>query len=218
MTGKWNERPDYCIRTISKAVSSPHVVPNTNAQSGIVLQSYGDIRNAKAFAQVACGQFLYIATRDRWLSWSQEKWQSCEKDEHVAMAKDVCGQILNAANDVFGQDQERGKRLVQEAMAAHNLSRITAMLKLTVSEPDMATTDRELDRDPYPEGKSGKNRYYCGLIIAVTAVLSSTQDGVDRIEGILGNSLHGNLSEEKTPNSPSSCPTCPDDIVTEGAL
>ena len=531
MTGKWHERPDYCIRTISKAMSSPHVVPNTNAQSGIVLQSYGDIRNAKAFAQIACGQFLYIATRDRWLSWSQDKWRLCEKDEHVAMAKDVCGQILNAASDVFGQDQERGKRLIHEAMAAHNLSRITAMLKLTVSEPDMATTDRELDGDPYllgvsngvidlrtglhwfnrpdlritrycnaqfdtdpkcnrwlafldqifmgdvdtidciqrllgctllglsdeeiliicyghgsngksvfsnvihnimggysitappslltarrqddtgprndlaalagaryvsinemqagdrldeqvvkmlagrepisarflhqeffefmpsftpwlrtnhkpivtglddgiwrrlvllpfeqkfdgdskdpnlehkllaerdgilmwmvegaklylqsgicmsprmrmemgtyrtesdllgeflsdqtttradgktnqgrlytayrewcqgcgvrplskktftqrlaergyPEGKSGKNRYYCGLIIAVTAVLSSTQDGVDRIEGILGNSLHGNLSKEKTPNSPTSCPTCPDDIVTEGA-
>ncbi len=530
MTGKWHERPDYRTRTLSKAMSSTPIMPSTNSQSGLVLQSHGDIRNAKAFAQVACGQFLYIATRDRWLSWSQEKWQLCEKDEHVAMAKDVCGQILNAASDVFGQDQERGKRLIQEAMAAHNLSRITAMLKLTASEPDMATTDRELDRDPYllgvsngvidlrtglhwfnrpdlritrycnaqfdadpkcnrwlafldqifmgdvetidcvqrllgctllglsdeeiliicyghgsngksvfsnvihnimggysitappslltarrqddtgprndlaalagaryvsinemqagdrldeqvvkmlagrepisarflhqeffefmpsftpwlrtnhkpiitglddgiwrrlvllpfeqkfdgdskdpnlehkllaerdgilmwmvegaklylqsgicmsprmrmemgtyrtesdllgeflsdqtttgadgktnqgtlytsyrewcqgcgvrplskktftqrlaergyPEGKSGKNRYYCGLIIAVTAVLSSTQDGVDRIEGILGNSLHGNLSEEKTPNSPTSCPTCPDDIVTEG--
>jgi putative DNA primase/helicase len=154
LTGKWHERPDYRTRTISKAMISPHVVPNTNAQSGIVLQSYGDIRNAKAFAQVACGQFLYIATRDRWLSWSQDKWRLCEKDEHVAMAKDVCGQILNAASDVFGQDQERGKRLIQEAMAAHNLSRITAMLKLTVSEPDMATTDRELDGDPYLLGVS----------------------------------------------------------------
>jgi len=532
MTGKWHERPDYRTRTISKAMSSTSIMPSTNPQSGLVLQSHGDIRNAKAFAQVACGQFLYIATRDRWLSWSQDKWQLCEKDEHVAMAKDVCAQILNAANDVFGQNRERGKRLIQEAMAAHNLSRITAMLKLTVSEPDMATTDRELDGDPYllgvsngvidlrtglhwfnrpdlritrycnaqfdqdpkcnrwlaflnqifmgdvetidcvqrllgctllglsdeeiliicyghgsngksvfsnvihnimggysitappslltarrqddtgprndlaalagaryvsinemqagdrldeqvvkmlagrepisarflhqeffefmpsftpwlrtnhkpiitglddgiwrrlvllpfeqkfdgdskdpnlehkllaerdgilmwmvegaklflqsglcmsprmrkemgtyrtesdllgeflsdqtttradgktnqgmlytsygewcqgcgvrplskktftqrlaergyPEGKSGKNRYYCGLIIAVTAVLSSTQDGVDRIEGILGNSLHGNLSKEKTPNSPTSCPTCPGDIVTEGAL
>lgn len=154
MTGKWNERPDYRTRTISKAMSSTPIMASTNSQSGLVLQSHGDIRNAKAFAQVACGRFLYIANRDRWLSWSQDKWQLCEKDEYVAMAKDVCGQILNAASDVFGQDQERGKRLIQEAMAAHNLSRITAMLKLTVSEPDMATTDRELDGDPHLLGVS----------------------------------------------------------------
>ena len=78
MTGKWHERPDYRTRTISKAMSSTPIMPSTNSQSGLVLQSHGDIRNAKAFAQVACGQFLYIATRDRWLSWSQEKWQLCE--------------------------------------------------------------------------------------------------------------------------------------------
>lgn len=154
MTGKWYARPDYRIRTISKAASGTQIVVNTNPLNGFVLQSHGDIRNAKAFAQVACGQFLYIATRDRWLSWSQDKWRLCEKDEHVAMAKDVCGQILNAANDVFRQDQERGKRLIQEAMAAHNLSRITAMLKLAVSEPDMAITGRELDGDPYLIGVS----------------------------------------------------------------
>ncbi|WP_445780395.1 phage/plasmid primase, P4 family [Shewanella sp.] len=154
MTGKWQERPDYRTRTISKAVSGTQVVVNTNPLNGLVLQSHGDIRNAKAFAEVARGQFLYVATRDRWLSWSQDKWRLCEKDEHVAMAKEVCGQILNAANDVFRQHQERGKRLIQEAMAAHNLSRITAMLKLAVSEPDMAITDRELDGDPYLIGVS----------------------------------------------------------------
>ena len=154
MTGKWHERSDYRTRTISTAMSSPPIMSKTKPQSGLVLQSHGDIRNAKAFAQVASGQFLYIATRDRWLSWSQDKWRLCEKDEHVAMAKNVCGQILNAAMHVFAQEQGGGKRLIQEAMAAHNLSRITAMLKLAVSEPDMATTDRELDGNPYLLGVS----------------------------------------------------------------
>ena len=46
--------------------------------------------------------------------------------------------------------------------------------------------------------------------------LSVTQGGVDRIKGILGNSLHGNLFEEKPPNNPTSCPTCPDGIDTRG--
>jgi putative DNA primase/helicase len=148
-TGKWVDRDDYRARTINKAISSSYPLSAGSAHGGLVLESHGDIRNAKAFAQIARGHFLYVATRDRWLQWHQQMWNVCEKDEHVAMAKDVCGRILNAAGSVFGQDQERGKRLVQEAMAAHNLSRITAMLKLTVSEPEMATTDRELDCDPY---------------------------------------------------------------------
>ena len=148
-TGKWANRDDYRARTINKALSSSYPLSAGSAHGGLVLESHGDIRNAKAFAQIARGHFLYVATRDRWLQWSQQMWNVCEKDEHVAMAKDVCGRILNAAGSVFGQDQERGKRLLQEAMAAHNLSRITAMLKLTVSEPEMATTDRELDCDPY---------------------------------------------------------------------
>jgi putative DNA primase/helicase len=148
-SGKWVDREDYRARTINKALSSSYPLSAGTAHGGLVLESHGDIRNAKAFAQIARGHFLYVATRDRWLQWHQQMWNVCEKDEHVAMAKDVCGRILNAAGSVFGQDQERGKRLLQEAMAAHNLSRITAMLKLAVSEPGMATTDRELDSDPY---------------------------------------------------------------------
>ena len=50
---------------------------------------------------------------------------------------------------VFQQDQEKGRRLLQDAKASHHMSRITAMLKLTVSEPEMAATDRELDSDTY---------------------------------------------------------------------
>ena len=46
--------------------------------------------------------------------------------------------------------------------------------------------------------------------------LSVTQGGVDRIKGILGNSLHENLFKEKPPNTPTSCPTCPEGIDTRG--
>ena len=148
-TGKWADREDYRVRTINKALTSPYRLNTGGAHGGLVLESHGDIRNAKAFAQMARGQFLNVTTRDRWLQWINEKWNVCEKDEHVAMAKDVCGRMLTAAGNIFQQNQGQGKRLMQDAMAAHNLSRITAMLKLTVSEPDMAITDRELDRDPH---------------------------------------------------------------------
>lgn len=147
--GKWVDRDDYSARTINKALSSSYPLSAGSAHGGLVLESHGDIRNAKAFAQIARGHFLYVATRDCWLQWHQQMWNVCEKDEHIAMAKDVCGRMLTAAGRVFQQNQAQGKRLMQDAMAAHNLSRITAMLKLAVSEPEMATTDRELDCDPY---------------------------------------------------------------------
>lgn len=97
----------------------------------------------------ARGVFIFVTTRDRWLRWDQDRWQLCEKEEHTAKAKDVCAQILGAASALFAQDQECGKKLIQAAVDAPTLPRIIAMLKLAVSEPDMATTDRELDSNPY---------------------------------------------------------------------
>ena len=146
---KWQYREDYRDRTVSAALSSIYALNLQQVPNGLDLESHGDVRNSKAFAQTARGKFLYVATRDRWLKWIQERWLLCEKDEHVAKAKEVCGQILHVAGQVFSQDQERGKKLLQDAMAAHNLPRILAMLKLAVSEHEMSVTDRELDSDPY---------------------------------------------------------------------
>ncbi len=63
----------------------------------------------------------------------------------------------------------------------------------------------------HPEGKSGSNRFYCGLTLAS---VKGTQpaapvDRMDRIEGDLSISPHEKSFEEETPNSPASCPTCP---------
>ena len=80
------------------------------------------------------------------------RWHVCELDEHVAVAKEACRDLLQAAGVVLQTDRVRGAKLVQEAVAAHNLNRITAMLKLAVSEPGMATSDRDLDADPFQLG------------------------------------------------------------------
>jgi putative DNA primase/helicase len=78
------------------------------------------------------------------------------------------------------------------------------------------TFTQRLAERGYPEGKSGKNRFYTGLVWGAP-LSSSTQDGMDGMEGISGISLHGNLSLEKTPDSPSSCPTCSPPLCAEGA-
>ena len=76
-----------------------------------------------------------------------KRWTICEKDEEIAVAKDVCEKMFHEAGKVLQTDHAQGQRLVQAAVASHNLSRIIAMLKLAISEPGMAVTERELDAD-----------------------------------------------------------------------
>lgn len=146
---KWKSRSDYRALTVAKALKGLSRSTASSAPNDLVMDSFGDVRNAKVFAQCAAGKFLYVTTRNRWLQWINEKWLVCEKDEHINMAKEVCARMHDTALGVFQQDQEKGKRLLQDAKASHHMPRITAMLKLAVSEPEMAATDRELDSDPY---------------------------------------------------------------------
>lgn len=146
---KWKSRSDYRALTVAKALKSLSRSTASSAPNDLVIDSFGDVRNAKVFAQCAVGQFLYVTTRNRWLYWAHEKWLVCEKDEHITMAKEVCARMHATALGVFQQDQEKGKRLLQDAKASHHMPRLMAMLKLTVSEAEMAATDRELDCNPY---------------------------------------------------------------------
>lgn len=149
---KWTLRPDYRSRTVDAAIRANETTSASTSSTALLLDSQGDIRNAKAFAQAARGEFLHVSTRDSWLRWKKEQWQLCEKQEEVAKAKQVCAQMLTAAHAVWVNEPERGKRLLREAEQAHTLARITAMLKLAISEQDMAVSDRELDSDPYRLG------------------------------------------------------------------
>lgn len=148
LSEKWQARDDYRAATIKRAMSLP---PSLLVQPDdpFLLDSHGDIRNAKAFSSIARDKFIQITTRGKWLRWEDDRWLLCEKQEEQALAKDVCRQILDSAQAVFLKDQERGKRLVNEAMSSHRLNRIQAMLTLAISEPGMAATDKELDANPH---------------------------------------------------------------------
>ena len=192
---KWQSRPDYRERTIAKALSdlqppectvvSPPLLDRTDPIDELTLESHGDIRNAKALAHLARNNYVHITTRERWMRWSEEKWVPCEKDEHVAMAKEACRRILATATSVFADDQERGKRLISEAMAAHNLAKIQAMLKLAVSEPGMSVTDRELDANPLLLGvANGVVDLRSGLLLAnEPSMLITRYCAADFVEG-----------------------------------
>jgi len=223
-SSKWQGRHDYRTRTISKAISSLNAITVHGTPGGLVLESHGDVLTSKAFAKIARGEFIYIATRGRWLRWDKNIWQLCEKEEQIAKAKEVCALILSAASAQFAQDQERGKKLIQAAVGAHMLPRIIAMLKLAVSEPEMATTDRELDNDPYLLGvqngivdlRTGRHLFnrpdhlitrYCNAAFDEDAtcpkwlrfldqVFESDTETIDAVQRLLGCTLLGLTDEE----------------------
>ena len=144
MREKWRDRPEYRTATIGLAINGCLALKETMPQQ-LPLDSYGDMRNAKAFAHKWRGKLVHVTTRDAWLKWDEQRWKLCEKDEHIACAKECSTEILASASATFANDQEKGKKLIADAMAAHNLPKIMAMLKMAVSEPEMAVTDRELD-------------------------------------------------------------------------
>ena len=144
MRDKWADRADYRESTIARAIDGCTALRETG-DGHVPLDSYGDIRNAKAFAHKWRGKLVHVTTRDAWLKWDEERWKLCEKDEHIACAKECSADILLSASAAFANDQDKGKKLIADAMAAHNLPKILAMLKMAVSEPNMAVTDRELD-------------------------------------------------------------------------
>jgi putative DNA primase/helicase len=144
---KWLGRPEYRTTTIGLAIDGCSAMRDTMSQP-LPLDSYGDMRNAKAFAHKWRGQLVHVTTRDAWLKWQNKRWGLCEKDEHIACAKECSADILASASAAFANDQDKGKKLIADAIAAHNLPKIIAMLKMAVSEPNMAVTDRELDANP----------------------------------------------------------------------
>jgi len=144
---KWTDRPDYRISTVGAAVQG--LTGKTPTQSvPLPLDSFGDIRNAKAFAHKWRGKLVFVTTRRVWLRWNGQHWEACEKEEQVACAKELCTEMLQQSVAAFNGDQDKGKKLIQDAMALHNLPKIMAMLNLAISEPGMAVAEAELDADP----------------------------------------------------------------------
>jgi putative DNA primase/helicase len=131
---------------------------------------------------------------------------------------------LNAATAAFSKNQDTGKKLLQDAMTAHNLPRIMAMLKLAVSEPEMATTDKELDSDPYKLGvgngvvdlHSGLRYFnqpefkvtrYCNAdfvedapcprwIAFLNQIFQEDEETIESVQRLLGYTLTGLVTEE----------------------
>lgn len=139
---KWQCRQDYRARTIAKALEGSNKWADADA-------SHGDIRNARVFAKLWQGKLVYVANAGKWLRWTNQRWSWCHKEEEMTCAKTAVQVLLQIAQTKLTEDQDKGKRLMQHALASHNLPRVQAMVTLARSESGMAATINELDSDPW---------------------------------------------------------------------
>jgi putative DNA primase/helicase len=150
---KWWDRNDYRERTIGKAIEG--VINRAQVKQGQVIHArveninHKDVRNAELFAKLYKGRFIFVSASNKWYSWDGSRWKLCELREEYEAAKQIGIKLLEESNEKLGRGDTSGEQLKREAISAHTLARIEAMVKLATSIPGMSVAPAELDADPY---------------------------------------------------------------------
>ena len=185
---KWHGRDDYRERTISKAVNNLKQFPIATTNNSLIteprLDTHKDVRNAARFASMFRGQLLFVSTTKKWLAWDGHRWAACEHGEELSAAKLTCKALLDEASDLMGSGDSRGTALAKEAINAHTLARIEAMVSLSTSEKGMCVIANELDASPYLMGvRNGVVDLKAGsLLQADPAMLITKQCNADFVD------------------------------------
>jgi len=152
---KWQTRADYRSGTISRACTSASaaaaasVVVGLNSKPvSVDWSKHGDVRNAAFFADSYVGELAYIPQQERWMQWQNSRWEMCLNGEEVERAKEVCQALYVAAGAKLSEDPEKGQKYVREAVQAHLLPRLKAMLDLAKSDPKLVVPISQLDKKP----------------------------------------------------------------------
>jgi putative DNA primase/helicase len=150
---KWWGRDDYRERTIEKAIEGvrnrDEIRRSGAGRASAEHINYKDVRNAELFAKLYKGEFIFEPASSKWYRWDGGRWKPCELREQYEAAKQVGIQLLDEANQRLGLGDPSGDYLKREAISAHTLARIEAMVKLATSIPGMSVAPAELDADPY---------------------------------------------------------------------
>ena len=106
-----------------------------------------DFGNAERFAEQHCENVRYCHTWGKWLIWSGNHWKVDETGKINQLCKATVRSIYAEAAQI--SDDDRRKAVSKHARASESAGRIQAMLSLAQTEPDIALTGRDLDRNPW---------------------------------------------------------------------
>jgi len=147
---KWQDRINYRTSTVTKAcVSALAAFSGTVGSCAVDWSLHGDVRNAKFFVEQWKHELAYLPQRQRWMHWQDARWTLGVEGGEVECAKETSKALFAAAGHELAKDPERGQKLAREAIHAHQLPRIKAMLDLAKSDPKLSVRSASLNADPY---------------------------------------------------------------------
>jgi putative DNA primase/helicase len=153
-----------------------------------------DTDNARRFVQSIEGRLCYVHGLNIWLRWSPKacRWIFCNRREQIEVAK-ACARLMleDAAKE---SDDDKRKRRVSHALKTLDIARLTAMVKLSESDPRVGITSGKLDTDPWLLGV--KN----GVVNLRTGVLrdASPNDFITKQAGTIFDNMATCLLFEQT--------------------
>ena len=106
-----------------------------------------DLGNARRFVVMHQHHARFDCSSGLWLIWSGQRWKEDPDGEAVRMAKETVRAMFAELATI--DDKEDRKKFFRFVIASESLTRITAMLKLAQTEPEIALTRDKLDADPW---------------------------------------------------------------------
>jgi putative DNA primase/helicase len=106
-----------------------------------------DFGNAERLAEQHSENVRYCHTWGKWLIWSGNHWKVDETAKINQLCKATVRSIYAEASQISNDDHR--KAVSKHARASESAGRIQAMQSLAQTEPDIAVTGRDLDRNPW---------------------------------------------------------------------
>lgn len=151
---------------------------------GIDPNARADIANAQRLVIAASGCIRWVPEHKGWLQWNGNNWQRCTLGEVEQLAKQVTMAMVQEATVLMTTDQDRGQRLMQEAIRTQAKPRLEAMVDLAKSEIGVAINASALDADTMLLGvRNGVVDLRTGALLAADPkmlITKSCNAGYDR--------------------------------------
>jgi len=107
---------------------------------------YTDLANAERLVTRHGEDLRYVPVWAKWLNYDGCRWQLDDTGQVIRWAK---ASIKSLYLEAAAADDDTSKAIAKHAKASQSASRIAAMIELAKSEPGIAITPDELDRDPW---------------------------------------------------------------------
>ncbi len=118
--------------------SSPRIAVDQNPLT--------DVGNARRLVAGYRDEIRWVPSWKCWLVWDGHRWCRDELNSVLERAKDTVREYTQAATDIA--DDDKRAKAVRFGLASERAQRLNAMVDLAKSDPEIAISADQLDRDP----------------------------------------------------------------------